>query len=80
MELNGDHRQQEKPTLTIVWDADKQAVGLGFDANAFKTWTFIIGLLEMAKNMAIQNEHMARMQAMAQQAEAQQLRKRLHGI
>lgn len=58
------------PTLALVWDAEAQRVRLQFDPADFRTWEFVIALLEMAKQAAEMNLRMAHAQAM-QQAQAQ---------
>lgn len=60
------------PTIHIGWDAEKQIVRLAFDDKDFRTWNFIIGVLEMALQSAKDQHQFAtiqqRMMAIQQQA------------
>jgi len=58
-------------TLTINFDPATQQVGLVFDTAQFKTWDFMLAILEQAKVHAQDRKrdaYVAGMQQMAQQA------------
>lgn len=62
------------PAVSIGWDAEKQGIQFAFNTGEFKTWNFIIALLEMAKLKAESEQRFqdtaqrqAQLLAMAQQ-------------
>ena len=69
MHENG--KPPELPTLHVVYDPLKQAVGIQFEATDFKTWDFVLAILDMAKMKAQTQQKMAQV-AMLQQAAAMQ--------
>jgi hypothetical protein len=73
--------EPEKNTINIIWDPEKQAVGLKFNNADFKTWTFVVGVLQMAVDSANERKEQAQMvAAMQQQAQAQQMGKIIQNI
>jgi len=66
----GAPENKEWPTIQVIFNPETQQVGVRFDNTEFKTWDFVIGLLEAGKQQAIQSGEMAR--AMAMQAQMQQ--------
>lgn len=73
--------EPEKNTINIVWDPEKQAVGLKFNNTEFKTWTFVSAILQMAIDTANEKKEQANMMAiMNQQAQAQQMGKIIQNI
>lgn len=71
------------PAISIAFDPDAQIVHLQFDPNEFKTWDYILSLLNMARQKAEENQAIGRMlnaKAMMEQAAQQQsLIRRLRG-
>lgn len=72
--------------ITIKFHPDKQVCVIEFKPTEFKTWDFVLGVLEMAKLAAIQKRDQSMMAAMMQQqAQAQaaqrqaQIIRNLHG-
>ncbi len=49
------------PTLKVTWDAEKQAVGLSFKVEEFKTWDHVAACLHAALNRAQFNSELAMM-------------------
>lgn len=74
MEENGNVR--ELPSVVIGWDAQKQAVHLGW-APEFTNYEFILGLLEMARLNVDKQKRMAELQALQQAAADQQVLRQL---
>lgn len=65
--------------LKIIFDPAKQGVSLNYDLSEFGTWEYIIGVLEMAKMHAMtMRQKTLMMQAMQEQAAAQQMQKQIH--
>jgi hypothetical protein len=60
------------PQLSIAWNAETQMVQLGFDPDHFKTWDFILAVLDMARQNAEQMKELAKLAAMQQRAKAHQ--------
>lgn len=63
------------PTIEIAWDQDIQDIKLVFDHEQFKTFDFMLGLLEMARirlDAQRQLSFAQAMQAKAMQQQAQQ--------
>lgn len=69
--MTGNGQQEEKPTLKIVFDPATQSVAMEFDTKEVKTWEFILGLLEMARNYAEFRLAVKRAENMQQQAQQQ---------
>lgn len=71
------------PTIEVTFDAKTQAVGVRFKTNEFKNWAFVAGLLRIAADHADNQNRLQFAQAMQaqamQQAEAEQIRRRLRG-
>ncbi len=63
---------KQLPTLAIGWDEATQNVHLGFNADQFRTWEFVIAVLEMAKMKA---QEAQRMSALARLQKAEQDRR-----
>lgn len=65
------------PTIHVGWNAEAQDIAMTFDSDEFKTWNFLVKVLEMALDRAKEQQefHKARNLAgmMAQQQEAQRL-------
>jgi hypothetical protein len=67
--------------LTVKFDSERQAAEVYFDPNEFRSWDFIIGVLEMAKlyantmraNSIMVQQQQAMQQAMRDQAIAKQI-------
>ena len=62
-----------KNLIAIQWDPDTQEVMLDFKPAEFKTWDFVLAVLEMAKTYAEQRRKeavMVAMQKAAMQAQA----------
>ncbi len=73
--MNHQHGQEQQaselpktPSITIGWDAEAQGVTLHFKSNEFKTWDFVLALLDMAKQKAETLKRVAQMNALQQQA------------
>ncbi len=60
------------PKIEVRWDAATQNVQLDFDTKQFKSWDFLVAVLDMAKAQAEFNRRMAQQMA-AQQAMQQQV-------
>lgn len=65
-------RDRKIPVIAVAWDEKKQIVGIQFDKAEFRTWDFVIAVLDMAKAQADQHRRMAQIAAMQQQAVEQQ--------
>lgn len=50
MLLNGEVKKV--PAILIGWDQETQTVGVQFDSQQFKTFDFLIAVLDMAKGWA----------------------------
>ncbi len=61
-----DQNGTELPTITIAWNQEVQAVGLKFDTKEFKTWDFIIAVLDMARQSAEMQKRVGQMQNLQQ--------------
>jgi hypothetical protein len=63
------------PAIAVAWNVEKQEIRLLFDHEQFKTWGFVIAVLEMAAEEAKAKKQMqaqmALQQALLAQAEAQ---------
>lgn len=59
--------------LTVLYNPDTQSVEVQFEAAQFRTWEFILGVLEMAKLTATAKRQMSQMVAMQQQAAEAQM-------
>ena len=68
--------------ITITWKPEEQTVGLNFDPKEFKTWDFLIAVMDIAKRHCEAQARTAQAHTLMQkQAEAQQaihLRNKLH--
>lgn len=77
-ELNGAKEKiLQVPALAIGWNEQEQRVQLTFDPAHFKTWEFILGILEMAKNEATARRQLVLMQNMQQAQIDSALRQRV---
>jgi hypothetical protein len=69
------------PVIAVVWDEKEQGVNLQFDPLLLRSWDFVVGLLEMAKNKAdaIRRMQYAQQtqQQHAEQQQAEALRRQL---
>jgi hypothetical protein len=70
----GAPENQVQPTIAVSFDPATQHIGLVFDVTQFKTWDFVVAILEGAKQQAIQSGQMARAMAMQHQAMEQAVR------
>ena len=61
------------PGIVIGWDAETQAVHLQFAPNQFKTWGFVIGVLQMALDKAIDQKKQAQQADMMRQIQEQEM-------
>ncbi len=79
METNGN--AIELPAILVGWDNDSQLVHLKFDTKQFKSWDFVLAVLEMAKSRAQDEKKKAQMEAMRHQvlhaAQAEAIKKSL---
>ncbi len=57
------------PTIMVSWDASNQTAMLNFDQGEFKTWDFVVAVLDMAKSQAEAMKRTAQVHAMQQQAQ-----------
>jgi hypothetical protein len=55
------------PEITVIWDAERQMPSLKFEASEFKTWDFVIMVLEGARRVAEEQRRITIMQGMQQQ-------------
>lgn len=58
----------KKPTIIIEWDADRQQAVVSFDSTQFKTWEFVLAVIEMAKLHAETNRRVAEVMNIQRQA------------
>ena len=65
---NNGEVKAELPTIKLTWDPANQSVGLKFDPKEFKSWDFILALLEQAKLGADVQRQMHIGRVMQQQA------------
>ena len=91
MRSEDTHGQPEKvngsgvplPCIVLAWDQDAQSVRVQMDPAQFKTWEFVLAVLEMAKSWATfqqrNGQAVAMQQAMAEQARLQDIQKTLRG-
>lgn len=69
---NGE--EQKVPYVVILWNQQTQQVGLQFNSDDFRTWDFLIAVLDMAKRKAEDHRRVQQLQAMQQQqVEAMQI-------
>ncbi len=54
--------------LVITWDAQTHTVGVRFDSRHFKTWDFVIAVLDMAKQKAEETKRLGQIKHMQRQA------------
>ncbi len=76
MDINNGGPKQ-LPAIAIGWNAEAQIVEIQFDPAHFKTWDFVIALLDMAKLQAENNRRLAQLRAMQQQSQDEAIRKAL---
>ncbi len=69
----GAPENKKLPTIEVKFDPATQQIGIVFKVEEFKTWDFIVAVLEAAKQQAIVSGQMARMMAMQQQAMRQEI-------
>lgn len=74
-EDNGGPKQL--PAIMVGWNAESQTVHLAFDNQQFKTWDFVITLLEMAKLQAEDKKRMAVMANLQQQSQERAMAERV---
>lgn len=73
--------EPEKNTINVIWDPEKQAIGLKFNTGDFKTWQFVMAVLQMAIENAKEKSDQAKMiAAVNHQAQAQQMGKIIQNI
>jgi hypothetical protein len=48
--------------IKLIWDDESQGVAVQFNAAEFKTWDFVLGILEMARMKAEFAKRMTEMQ------------------
>ena len=60
-----------KSELIIEWDDEKQSVGLKFDTDEFRSWDFVMGVLEMSKLAAETLRHRGATEMQSQQQSVQ---------
>ncbi len=65
------------PTIHVGWNPETQDVMLKFDPKEFKTFTFMIAVLDMAKAKAEKMQQVAMVNGMNEAARAEQLRRQL---
>lgn len=58
-----------RPQIVVVFDPESQTVQLQFYPLAFRTWDFVLGVLEMARIEADRRKRFKEMEVMAAQAE-----------
>ena len=75
--MEGNGQDKQLPTLEISWDNSKQLIGFAFDPKEFKTWDFVIALLDMAKGQAEQRRRETQMAVMQQAIQDQAIRGKL---
>lgn len=63
----GQEDQADLPFLKCLWNAETQQVGLQFDNKTFKSWTFIMWVLDEAKRKAEEQYKMGLAQAAQRQ-------------
>lgn len=64
---------QKENMITLHWHPDKQIVTMDFNRKSFKTWAFVLSVIEMAKTVADEQRQAAVAMALQQQMHAQQL-------
>lgn len=73
--------KENLPTLSVGWNAEAQGVALHFDPKQFRSWEFVVGVLQMALAKAEQAQrlqHAQQMQrAVMEQAQNQALRQQI---
>ena len=75
--MEGNGQAKALPTLEITWDNSKQLIGFAFDPQEFKTWDFVIALLDMAKGQAEQRRRETQLAVMQQAVQEQAIRGKL---
>ncbi len=71
--VNGDKPTPQVAGIHIDFDVNTQTVTLTFDQTQFRTWDFVLAVLDMAKRQAeMMRQHALMNAAMQQQAQAQQ--------
>lgn len=68
-----DNGSGSLPAIDVIWDSDKQTVLLGFDRDQFKTWEFVVAVLDMAKSFAETQRRLATLRSAQEQEAAQKL-------
>lgn len=81
---NTENAVQTLPAIHVSWDALSQSVDVQLNPQEFKTYEFVLALLDMAKERVQSLRKMAQINQMQQQAvqaaQAQQLAHRIkHG-
>lgn len=71
----GQEPSNDLPALRCIWNEETQQVGLQFDNKVFKSWTFIMWVLDEAKRKAEEQykmgiARMAQQQMMEMQRDA----------
>lgn len=69
----------KRHAIHVVFDQDKQTVEVHFNTAEFKTWEFVIGLLESGLEFARTQRQFAIAASIQQQREAQSLVQRING-
>lgn len=60
------------PTIKLVWDAEQQVVRVEFQPEEFKTWDFVLAVIEMGKKTAEFKQRVGQMANVQQHQAAQQ--------
>ena len=66
---------KQLPAIAIGWDAEVQDVAVQFDPKSFKTYEFVIAVLDMAKSKMekiVKMQHVQQLQANAAEAQRTQ--------
>jgi hypothetical protein len=67
-----ENGQEHHPTIQVLWDEKTQNVALRFDPKEFRSWPFMIGILEMAAKECDKQWRLSQMMQLGQQAQEQQ--------
>jgi hypothetical protein len=78
----GNGEKAQLPAIAVGWDAEAQGIQLQFDPGQFKTWEFVLAVLEMAVRHAetqhrlgsLQKAQLLQAQALQEEAIRRQLR------
>ena len=73
MEVDLNVVEPKQHELKIVFDPQKQAVVLNFESQHFKSWDFVLGIIEMARSVAEDTRQRMMMQQVMQAQQAQRI-------